>query len=228
MVLSRNARGVSVHMMKYTIAIIFMLVLSAASPAQADCNLSGSAVCDGVSCSGAAKPEGTIIYNADAQVFQGCEGTEWVPLRTTLLDAQMAGSGYCNQIGNVCSADGTVYIGNSPLDGQPLYATRCDHGRTWNGLKCAGDPTRECWDDCSDTVVTGITGATDGFDGHFNTAALVNMDAGSAGGFQNHIAPKLCRDLTMHGYSDWYMPAPNEMQLIRDAHTLVGDIDRSG
>ncbi|GEC36475.1 hypothetical protein JOH52_000822 [Sinorhizobium meliloti] len=174
---------------------------------------------DNRTCNGAL--EGSIRYNSASSCgAEFCHGTAW-----TCPDSA---SGNCTQIGNVCSADDTVYIGDSPLDGQPLYATRCDHGRTWDGLKCVGDPSRECWDNCSDTVTTNIGYTTNGYDGHFNTAAIVNTDADTAVGFQNHNAPKLCRDLTVHGYSDWYMPSVYEMQLIRDAHTLIGDIDRTG
>jgi hypothetical protein len=122
-----------------------------------------------------------------------------------------------------------VYIGDSPLDGAPLYTTRCDLGRTWNGQSCEGDPDKNCWDDCSGSAIdTNITRTSDAYDGHFNTAALSVFDMGSGGGVQTSVAMNACRSLNIHGHTDWYVPSLNEMMLMRTAHTQIGDFDRTG
>jgi hypothetical protein len=201
---------------------LFFAALSLSVPARADCTVdpNGTTILTPQT-----RPEGAIFYNVDAELFQTCRNGNWLPLRIT-------GGGYntlCNAIGDVC-ADGSVYVGNSPLDGAALYATRCDLGRAWNGTACEGEPTRDCWDDCSgNATVTDIYSAYDGYDGHFNTAALSVMDMnGSSGGVQTSQLINDCRNLSIHGHGDWYLPARYEMQQMRDYHTLIGDFDRTG
>ena len=43
----------------------------------------------------------------------------------------------CESIGSTCP-DGTIFAGCSPPSYQPVYATRCDAGRFWNGTNCTG------------------------------------------------------------------------------------------
>ena len=114
--------------------LVFIVMLSA--PAFADCTLSGTAVCDGVSCAGETRPEGHILYNADNTVMQYCAGTEWK--EANLMPACSPGdtllytsSGWscssggcpapssCSTVGNTC-ADGSIFAGFM------LYGTSCE------------------------------------------------------------------------------------------------------
>lgn len=56
------------------------------------------------------------------------------------------------------------------------------------------------------TVATANTGST--FDGAANTAAMV------AAGIANHPAAQFCVDLNIGGFSDWYLPAHLELEII--------------
>jgi hypothetical protein len=38
----------------------------------------------------------------------------------------------------------------------------------------------------------------------------------------------MCRNLNIHGYTDWYLPAYYEMQLIIDHYTAIQDLSRTG
>lgn len=54
---------------------------------------------------------------------------------------------------------------------------------------------------------TSTEGATSVFDGAANTAAIL------AAGINDHPAAKFCTDLTIGGFSDWYLPARWEMDI---------------
>jgi hypothetical protein len=57
------------------------------------------------------------------------------------------------------------------------------------------------------TADTTTTGTTSPFDGAANTAAMVTA------GINNHPAAKFCVDLSIGGYSDWYLPARYELDI---------------
>jgi hypothetical protein len=57
------------------------------------------------------------------------------------------------------------------------------------------------------TANTTTTGTTSTFDGAANTAAMVTA------GINNHPAAKFCVDLSIGGYSDWYLPARYELDI---------------
>ena len=72
------------------------------------------------------------------------------------------------------------------------------------------------------------TSLTDINDGAGNTASLqsggANEDSDSVtGGVQPHLAAQYCADLSIHGYSDWYLPASSELYLMRIYRTAIGD-----
>lgn len=52
----------------------------------------------------------------------------------------------------------------------------------------------------------GSTSATSRWDGVQNTINLLS--------YSSSYAPQFCNNLTINGYSDWYMPATNELELI--------------
>jgi hypothetical protein len=57
------------------------------------------------------------------------------------------------------------------------------------------------------TAQTTTTGTTSPFDGAANTAAMVTA------GINNHPAAEFCVDLSIGGYSDWYLPARFELDI---------------
>ena len=57
------------------------------------------------------------------------------------------------------------------------------------------------------TEQTTTTGTTSPFDGAANTAAMVTA------GIDDHPAAKFCVDLSIGGYSDWYLPARFELDI---------------
>ena len=57
------------------------------------------------------------------------------------------------------------------------------------------------------TSNTSTTGTSSVIDGPANTAAMI------AAGAASHPAADFCNGLSIGGFSDWYMPAPNELEV---------------
>jgi hypothetical protein len=57
------------------------------------------------------------------------------------------------------------------------------------------------------TTLTTTTGTTSAFDGAANTAAMVTA------GINDHPAAKFCVNLSIGGFSDWYLPARYELDI---------------
>ena len=73
---------------------------------------------------------------------------------------------------------------------------------------------------CHGTVITGADGTALGT-GYQNTVDIVNGCA-TAG-----TAAKLCSDLVFGGYSDWYLPSKDELNLLYVNQNLIGGFDTS-
>ena len=111
---------------------------------------------------------------------------------------------------------GIVYAGT--LDGvTPLFVTRCDYGFTWNPDTNACEGTRSyiVWQ----TLPLTITGASSLTDGAANTAILAVRTDTPAARYCANLAPP---DVNSHGYSDWYLPAKNEMNVIYTNRVAIG------
>lgn len=156
--------------------------------------------------------EGEIEYDS-AGILKFCNSSNYV--------CMAKGPCGCNPSpGDVCS-DGTVYAGLTPDGNLPMYTTRCDQGRTWNGATCTGTKSQIYWNDGNTNhSITGITSTTDG-DG--NTAALILADSDAVtGGVQEHLAAKECADLSYGGHTDWYLPAKDELDVVNDNMDAIG------
>ncbi len=114
----------------------------------------------------------------------------------------------CPNIGDLCS-DGSYYIGQ--LSGNEIYATApaSQSSQAWNNST-------------SNWTVTGYTSTTDG---HANTAGLVALsDAGSP-----YNAAEYCDGLAgVHGHSDWYLPAKDELNLFWNGGARVAGVLSDG
>jgi len=146
----------------------------------------------------------------------GSVNASWV-LRTAM-------SG-CTPAGTVCS-DGTVYAGLS-VASAPMYVTRCDAGQSWSGAACTGTRATFWWNAGNNTGTT--TPAQGSTDGQTNTTNLIALDSNSLiSGTQKHDAAQYCADLTEDGWSDWYLPAKNELNTIYTNKVAIGNFDTSG
>jgi len=96
------------------------------------------------------------------------------------------------------------------------------------GLVCAwkdqNDGSGMAWANQQD-VLTGASGESVG-SGQSNTAAIVNVL-----GEDNDYAARLCENLEFEGYSDWFLPSKDELNLIfvnlHSAATSLGDFQNS-
>lgn len=116
--------------------------------------------------------------------------------------------------GQICS-DGSVYAGVSPDGNRNMYVARCDIGMSWDGSNCTGTRSYLPWNNgntSSGFTVTGITGT---LTGAYNTSELITLDSDSGvGGIQQHQTAQACADLNVHGQTDWYHPANDELVVI--------------
>ena len=94
------------------------------------------------------------------------------------------------------------YISHT-ADGNPTHALIVapkDTGATGTGYTLT---TNLAWK----TATTTTAGTTSTFDGVANTAAMVTA------GINDHPAAKFCKDLTIGGHTDWYLPATLELDI---------------
>lgn len=118
--------------------------------------------------------------------------------------------------GAVCS-DGTVYAGLSPDGAVKMFTTRCDFGQTWNGTSCTGTRLPQTWNNGSSNYTT--TGYTNDNTGKANSAALSALSTAAA----VHYAARVCEDLSQDGYTDWYLPSRNELQVLYNNNAVIGN-----
>lgn len=129
--------------------------------------------------------------------------------------------------GTICS-DGTIYAGDSPDGNEAMYVTRCDAGQTWDGSECTGSRYTLPWN-AGNTTGYVETGYTSSVDGDGNSAGIAALDADSeTSGDQDHYAAAYCEDLVEDGYSDWYLPAWQELTVIYNNSDVIDNLDTSG
>lgn len=167
-----------------------------------------------------ANREGALRWKTTApKCIEICDGSSWACVGTTSsADCSLS------PVGTVC-ADGTVYAGTSPASGTPMYVTRCDGGRTWDGSACIGSHLFLPWNNGN---ITGYLGSSSvdctvvpcaGQNGRVNTAILAAMDSDSGTtGIQPYQAAAYCDSLNIHGHTDWYLPSLHELHVILDAN----------
>ena len=136
-------------------------------------------------------------------------------------------------IGTVCT-DGSVYAGTSPDGSVPMYVTRCDAGKTWNGSACINAWQMQAWNNGlanyvdTSLINCGSAGACDP-SGSANTATLEVTDSDNVnGGVQLHTAAAYCGGLSAHGQTDWYLPSAPELNVLFSNAAAIGNFDTAG
>lgn len=171
-------------------------------------------------CTSPAGNAGDLIFNDNHNTLQYCNGTQWIAIAGTGGSMPTG----CSTIGDECS-DGSVYAGISPDGSVAMYTTHCDAGMTWNGSVCTGARSTFAYNNgnaSGDTLAN--TGSTT--DGDGNTALLLSTDADSiTGGTQPHQAAQYCGNLTDLGHTNWYLPAKDELAVLRTNRVAIGGFE---
>ncbi|WP_366555333.1 DUF1566 domain-containing protein [Aquibaculum sediminis] len=126
--------------------------------------------------------------------------------------------------GDTCG-DGSIYAGDTPDGGDPMYTTDADapSTHTWNdGTTNYQDTAMEnCTDDTPGAASSCQTGEA-------NTAFLIGATGEPDYPF---AAAEHCDGLSAHGHDDWYLPAQDELNVLytnKNAGDLDGTFDESG
>lgn len=195
------------------LSILFLVILVSSQYANANCPLVSN---------GEMRPVGTVIYNSDFSVLQGCapNGT-WHALGAVRSSSPQN----CPNIGDTCD-DGTIYAGVSPDGNVRMYTTPADAASlyTWNdgSSNWVDTAMANCTDASPGTAATCQTGEA-------NTALLVGLSG--SGTPAPYDAAEYCDGLSAHGYDDWYLPAQDELNMLytnKNTGDLNGTFDESG
>ena len=106
--------------------------------------------------------------------------------------------------------------------GEPGYDANIQHGfiaAPFDQVKGGTNVRNEgvIWG-CFGTTISGADGYNI-FDGYQNTIDIVN------GCNEANIAARVCSDLNLNGYSDWYLPSHNELGIMNQNRILIGGFD---
>ena len=166
----------------------------------------------GGGCSNPIGPEGDLVYNLDRHVYQYCDGDIWRAVGIGVLGGCTPDPA-CPNVGDVCSGDGSgggnpkfagcicYYDANSADAGscKPLYVTQADQSAASQWQTATGT---------NDIATDSIE------DGKINDGQVANSTT--------LPAFKLCKDLSDGGYTDWYLPARMELDLLWRNKAAIG------
>ncbi|WP_165910231.1 DUF1566 domain-containing protein [Rhodovulum bhavnagarense] len=169
-------------------------------------------------CANPSAPLGAIIFNEDHDVYQGCTTQGWWSFHEYPTHP-CTGTTSDPAIGDTCE-DGSIYAGLSPDGDVPMYTTPADApgGATYTWNDGTSNYTymsmANCMDASPGTAATCQTGEA-------NTAFLVGATGEPDYPF---AAAEYCDGLTAHGYSDWYLPAQDELNVLY-TNKNMGDLN---
>lgn len=198
-------------------------------------------VIDLATCADPKRMAGSIIYNADSQVMQYCDGKNW-----QAMGAFGSGSGGCSNptrpegsmiynrdsaVMQYCEGDEWVQVGEKPdpcVVASPTIGITCNDGTIYAGLSPDGNvkmyttPNDEAvnlaWSNL--TVVTGLTDQDTGQANQATAEATLDLN--------DYPAFKACADANFAGYNDWYLPARNENAVLYDNRVAIGNFQANG
>jgi protocatechuate 3,4-dioxygenase beta subunit len=215
--------------------------MAGANPPSADCSTTGTEVAnftsfsdttftDNTGASGSGFSYRACIYDSAGNLAFGNHYVNNVLSKADPCDP------IAPTVGAICG-DETVFVGESADGPQNMFTTRCEHGSTWDGTSCVGSPTLLPWNNgntsgygqvlsATCTSYTDTTGTC--LTGKANSATVSATDSNTTVvGSQQHQAAQVCEDLTMNGYSDWYLPSVAELQMIKNNSAAVGNVSGS-
>ncbi len=137
---------------------------------------------------------GMIVYNLTKKIPVCFNGTEWLDLAGNTVDTELAVGDYY-QGGIIFYLDG---LGGGAIAALADVSDGGDYTVIWG---CVGT----------------VTGATSATDGETNTVTILG-NACSA----SNIAAYLAGNYTGDGYTDWYLPAINQLALMYTLRETIG------
>jgi len=121
--------------------------------------------------------------------------------------------------GAACT-DGTIYAGLSPDTNVKMYTTPCDYGQSGSQGACTGTRGTQKFSAYSN-LNSGYTSHTTGRANTTALAALSNADS-------PYSAAQYCENLSSLTYTDWYLPALGELNVLYANLAAIGGFDTSG